>query len=299
LDLNRVVGGMTEMLGRLLGEDIALQLNFSGEPAVVEADPTMLEQILLNLSVNSRDAMPKGGRLAIRISMRDVDTAHIRKSVEASPGKFVCLSHTDTGGGIPPENIQRIFEPFFTTKELGKGTGLGLATVYGIVKQNNGFIAVASEPGNGATFTLYLPRHEAAASAAGPARAGLAAPAAAATILLVEDEAALLKIAQAMLTGLGYTVLAANRPSEALALSAGYNGPIQLLVSDVVMPEMNGSQLAAALVAQRPGLKRLFVSGYTADVIAPHGVLDPGTHFLQKPFNSADLAAKVREALGA
>ena len=161
LDLNRVVGKMTDMLGRLLGEDIALQLNFSGEPAIIEADLSMMEQILLNLSVNSRDAMPRGGQMAIRISLREVDTAHIRKSVEAPPGKFVCLSHTDTGSGIPPENLPRIFEPFFTTKEMGKGTGLGLATVYGIVKQHKGLDRGGERAGQGHDVQYFPASREA------------------------------------------------------------------------------------------------------------------------------------------
>ncbi|HEV2691574.1 MAG TPA: PAS domain S-box protein [Verrucomicrobiae bacterium] len=299
LDLNRVVGGMTEMLGRLLGEDIALQLNFSGEPAVVEADPTMLEQILLNLSVNSRDAMPKGGRLGIRISLRDVDTAHLRKSLEASPGKFVCLSHTDTGGGIPPENLQRIFEPFFTTKELGKGTGLGLATVYGIVKQHRGWIEVESDLGKGTTFNIFLPAsHVAAPEIEQATETQFRAMGGTETVLVVEDERDLREIVTRTLNRHGYRVFQAVDGNNALQIWSEYKNEIQLVFTDVIMPGgMNGRELAEKLWAERPQLKVIFSTGYGADALGKGFKLDPELNYLQKPYLPHALARIVRRSL--
>ncbi|MDR3460193.1 MAG: PAS domain S-box protein [Verrucomicrobiae bacterium] len=299
LDLNRVVGGMTEMLGRLLGEDIALQLNFSGEPAVVEADPTMLEQILLNLSVNSRDAMPRGGRLAIRISIREVDTAHIRKSVEASPGKFVCLSHTDTGGGIPPENLQRIFEPFFTTKELGKGTGLGLATVYGIVKQHKGWVEVESELGKGTTFNIFLPASSVAAPEIEAAtETQFRSMGGTETVLVVEDERDLREIVTRTLNRHGYRVFQAVDGNNALQIWSEYKNEIQLVFTDVIMPGgMNGRELAEKLWAEKPQLKVIFSTGYGADALGKGFKLDPELNYLQKPYLPHALARIVRRSL--
>ncbi len=301
LDLNRVVGGMKEMLSRLLGEDIALQIHFNGQPAIVEADPTMLEQILLNLSVNSRDAMPRGGRLAIRISMRDVDTAHIRKSVEATPGKFVCLSHTDTGDGIPPENLPRIFEPFFTTKELGKGTGLGLATVYGIVKQHKGWIEIDSEMGKGTTFNIFLPASavlapeiEAATETQFRALGGTE------TVLVVEDERDLREIITRTLNRHGYRVFQAVDGNNALQIWRDYKNEIQLVFTDVIMPGgMNGRELAEKLWAEKPDLKVVFSTGYGADALGKGFKLDPDLNYLQKPYLPHALARIVRKSLDA
>ncbi len=301
LDLNRVVGGMTEMLGRLLGEDISLQLNFSSEPAIVDADPTMMEQILLNLSVNSRDAMPRGGRLAIRISSREVDTAHIRKSIEATPGRYICLSHTDTGDGIPPENLQRIFEPFFTTKELGKGTGLGLATVYGIVKQHKGWIEIESEMGKGTTFHVFLPASAVTAPEVDAAvETQFRTLGGTETVLVVEDERDLREIITRTLNRHGYRVFQAVDGNNALQIWSEYKHDIQLLFTDVIMPGgMNGRELADKLLIEKPKLKVIFSTGYGADALGKNFKLDPDLNYLQKPYLPHALARLVRKSLDA
>jgi len=227
-----------------------------------------------------------------------VDEAYCRTHAEAAPGEYVLLTVSDTGEGMTPEVLEHIFEPFFTTKEVGKGTGLGLATVYGIVKQNRGFVNVYSEPGRGSTFKIYLPRFLAEAepqarleSVRRPLRRGSE------TILVVEDEESVLELARTVLEGLGYTVMAERTPAEAIRKVEGYSGEVHLLLTDVVMPGMDGRQLAEKLRSFRPGLKCLFMSGYTSNVIAHSGVLEPGVVFIQKPFALADLADKVRQAL--
>jgi len=300
VDLNRVVGNLKEMLARLLGEDIALQINFSSDPAVTDADPSMLEQILLNLAVNSRDAMPHGGQLAIRINRREVDTTHIRKSVEASPGQFICLTHTDTGEGIPPENLPRIFEPFFTTKELGKGTGLGLATVYGIVKQHHGWVEVESELGKGTTFSIFLP-----ASVAMPAvpettdtqfllRGGNE------TILVVEDERDLREIITRTLNRHGYRVFQAVDANSALQIWAEYKNEINLVFTDVIMPGgLNGREMAERIWQEKPATKIIFSTGYGAEALGKDFKLDANLNFLQKPYQPAALARIIRSCLDA
>ena len=298
LDLNRVVGGMTEMLGRLLGEDIALQLNFSSEPAVIEADPTMLEQILLNLAVNSRDAMPRGGRLAIRIMHCEIDTNHIRKYIEASQGRYVCLSHTDTGSGIPPENLTRIFEPFFTTKELGKGTGLGLATVYGIVKQHKGWIEVESEINRGTTFQIYLPVTDAMIPTPESAETQFRALGGTETILVVEDERDLRDIITRTLNRHGYRVFQAVDGHNALQIWSEYKDQIALVFTDVIMPGgLNGRELAERLWLEKPALKVIFSTGYGADALGKDFKLDPELNFLPKPYLPNALAQLVRRCL--
>ena len=300
LDLNSVVGGMTEMLGRLLGEDIALQLNFSNEPAVLEADPTMIEQILLNLAVNSRDAMPKGGRLAIRISHCEVDTAHVRKSIEATQGRFICLSHTDTGSGIPPENIARIFEPFFTTKELGKGTGLGLATVYGIVKQHRGWIELESEINKGTTFKIYLPASDAEIPSPESTETQFRALGGTETVLVVEDERDLRDIITRTLNRHGYRVFQAVDGNNALQIWDEYKNQIDLVFTDVIMPGgLNGRELAERLWTDKPKLKVIFSTGYSADALGNDFKLDPEFNFLPKPYLPIALARLVRRCLDA
>jgi PAS domain S-box-containing protein len=298
LDLNAVLAEMKTLLPRLIGEDI--ELAFALDPALgrVRADPGEIEQVIMNLVVNARDAMPRGGRLTIETRNQAPDESSARQHPEVPPGPHVLLAVGDTGCGMDPPTLARIFEPFFTTKEPGKGTGLGLATVYGIVKQSGGHIAVASEPGHGTTFTIYLPRVEAPLPASGvrPALPGL--PRGTGTILLVEDEEGIRKLARLVLAAQGYTVLAARGGREALQICAQHPDTIHLLVTDVVMPEMSGGELAELLVARRPALRVLYLSGYTPDAVVRHGVREGGTAFLQKPFTPASLAGKVYEVLG-
>jgi PAS domain S-box-containing protein len=298
LDLNDTVAGMLKMLRRLIGEDIDLAWLPGANLGLVHLDPTQVDQLLANLCVNARDAIKGVGKITIETGNVVVDETYVAGHVEARVGEYVRLAVSDNGCGMSPEVQAHLFEPFFTTKGVGQGTGLGLATVYGIAKQNHGFISVYSEPGQGTTFQIHLPRH--AVPAVSPA--GLPdAPAPSRgheTILLVEDELSLLRVIRRVLENLGYRVLAARTPGEALQLAREHAGTIHLLMTDVVMPEMNGRDLAKNLLSQYPHLKRLFMSGYTANVIAHHGVLDPGIHFLQKPFSVEAVADKVREALG-
>jgi PAS domain S-box-containing protein len=298
VNLNKIVGDMTEMIGRLLGEDITLQINLSSEPALIEADPSMLEQILLNLGVNSRDAMPRGGQLAIRISRREVDTTHLRKSVEAAAGQFVCLTHTDTGGGIPPENLPRIFEPFFTTKELGKGTGLGLATVYGIVKQHHGWIEVESELGQGATFHIYFPATTAQPVVTETGDTQLAVRGGTETILVVEDERDLREIITRTLNRHGYRVFQAVDANTALQTWADYKNEIDLVFTDVIMPGgMNGREMAEKIWREKPAMKVIFSTGYGAEALGKDFKLDANINYLQKPYLPAALARIIRRCL--
>ena len=292
LDLNDTISGMLKMLQRLMGEDI--QLVWQPAPALwpVRVDPSQIDQLLANLAVNARDAIAGVGRITIETSNV---TVHPGVAQDCQPGAYVRCAVRDTGCGMDADTLSHLFEPFFTTKDLGRGTGLGLATVYGIVKQNGGFIDVDSAPGSGTVMTVFLPRAEAAAGtrfADAPA-----VPAGTETVLLVEDEEQVLSLVSAMLTRNGYTVLAASRPEEALAIAQRHTGPIHLLVTDVVMPGMNGRELRARLEELRPGVGCLFVSGYTADVIANRGVLDEGVQFLQKPFSAFDLSRRIREVL--
>jgi signal transduction histidine kinase len=297
LDLNETMEGMLKMLRRLIGEDIDLVWRPGKNLWPVKVDPSQIDQILANLCVNARDAIAGVGKVTIETGAVVLDQPYCANYAGCVPGEYVLLAVGDDGCGMDREILDKLFEPFFTTKGLGLGTGLGLATVYGIVKQNHGFINVYSEPGQGTTFKIYLPRYQGKAERLhqeGPAEpVGRGRE----TILLVEDEPAILAMTTRMLQRQGYTVLAAATPGEAIRLAEAHAGEIHLLMTDVVMPEMNGRDLAKNLLSFYPNLKRLFMSGYTANVIAHHGVLDPGVNFIQKPFSIHDLAAKVREAL--
>ena len=297
MDLNTVVSGMEEMLRRLIGEDIELVIRLAGDLGIVRADPGQAEQVLMNLVVNCRDAMPEGGSLVIETANVELDETYASQHAAVRPGPYVMLAVTDTGCGMDEATKARIFEPFFTTKGTEQGTGLGLATVYGIVKQSGGHVWVYSEVGRGTTFKIYLPRELAAAEAAARPLRTVTRAAGDATILLVEDEEAVRRAAQRILEAAGYTVLAAANGGEALLTCESHRGPVHLLLTDVVLPRMGGKDLAERLSKLRPGLLVLFMSGYTDDAIAHQGVLDPGTHFIPKPLNAADLTRKVREVL--
>jgi two-component system, cell cycle sensor histidine kinase and response regulator CckA len=298
LDLNETIAGMLNILHRLIGEDIRLDWHPSAELWPVKVDPSQIDQIVVNLCVNSRDAITGVGNVAIETGNSTLDQEYCAAHPGFVPGDYVYLAVGDDGCGMDEGTLARIFEPFFTTKETGKGTGLGLATVYGSVKQNNGFITVDSKPGQGTTFRIYLPRHVSGTRRAARTK-GTAEPAVCGreTILLVEDEPAILRLTKVMLEKQGYTVLAASTPAEALRMARELGGHIHLLMTDVIMPEMNGRDLARNLLSLYPNIKCLFTSGYTANVIAHHGVLDEGIHFIQKPFSAQDLAVKLREAL--
>ena len=297
LDINNTVAGMLNMLRKLIGEDIDLLWMPAANLWPVKMDPAQIDQILANLAVNARDSISGVGRITIETGNAEFDDLYCAQHTGFVPGQYLLLAVSDNGCGMDKETLERIFEPFFTTKETGKGTGLGLATVYGIVKQNNGFINVNSEPGKGTTFKIYLPRHGKEDTATNEPRAHTKPLTGTETVLLVEDDEALLKMAEIMLKGLGYEVLTAGTPGGALQLAGQYAGEIHLLVTDVVMPEMSGLDLQKRLTALRPDMKFLFMSGYTANVIAHRGILDEGVDFLQKPFSMNDLASKVRKAL--
>jgi PAS domain S-box-containing protein len=298
MDLNDTVAGMLNMLRKLIGEDIDLLWMPAANLWPVKMDPTQIDQLLANLAVNARDSISGVGKITIVTGKAEFDDAYCAQNAGFVPGHYATLAVSDNGCGMDKDTLEKIFEPFFTTKEVGKGTGMGLATVYGIVKQNNGFINVHSEPGKGATFKIYLPWCKGEGLAIDEPSAHAKPLTGMETVLLVEDNEALLKMAKIMLGELGYTVLAAGSPDEAIKLAEQYTGDIPLLVTDVVMPEMSGRDLQKRLTALRPDMKFLFMSGYTANVIAHRGTLDEGIDFLQKPFSMNDLAAKVREALG-
>ncbi len=299
LDLNAVVLDLEKMLHRVIGEDIDLSTDLQAGLGRVKADQGQIEQVLMNLAVNARDAMPTGGKLTIETRNIELDVTYAGLHGGIRPGPYVFLAVSDDGCGMTPDVRARIYEPFFTTKEKGKGTGLGLATVHGIVQQTGGHIQVYSEPGLGTSFKVYLPRVEEPTSSAKSRSGILAAPRGTETVLLVEDEDALRSLGRFVLQGAGYRVLEASDGKEALAVAAQYEGPIHLLASDVVMPELGGRQLAERLRTSRPGMKTLFLSGYTDDAVVRHGVLHETVHFLQKPFSPLGLTRKVREVLDA
>jgi PAS domain S-box-containing protein len=297
-DLNELIGGLGRMLHRLIGENI--EFTMTSDPALwpVLADPGQIQQVIINLVVNSRDAMPRGGKLTIETRNVRIEEDQNVEDFNVSAGEYVMLAVSDTGVGMTPEVRARIFEPFFTTKALGQGTGLGLSTVYGIVKQSGGYVWVYSEPGVGTAFKVFLPRsaHVAASEYdlewSGPARGSE-------TILLVEDEPAVQAVVLKILKRYGYKALVASNPDLALQVCKEHPERIDLLLSDVVLPQMSGRELADVVTKRRPGIRVLYISGYTDDAIVRHGILEPGTAFLQKPFTPHALARKIRDVLDA
>jgi CheY-like chemotaxis protein len=297
IDLNETISGTLKMLQRLIGEDVNLIWNPASSLWPVNADESQIDQILANLCVNARDAIEGVGDITIETANIHTDECHNIPILDMVPGDYVKISVSDNGSGMDRDTLAHVYEPFFTTKELGKGTGLGLATVYGAVKQNRGFIDVQSKLGSGTTFTIYLPSNKGKYKALIKDPEVVSAPKGHETILLVEDERAILKLVTIILTKHGFNVLAANTPYEALQIASEYSGKIDLLMTDVVMPEMSGRDLANNLLSKNPGIKSLFMSGYTSDIIAHHGVLDEGVAFIQKPFNMNILANKISEIL--
>ncbi len=298
LDMNKIVGNMTNMMGRLLGEDIALQLNYCQAPPIVEADAGMMEQILLNLAVNARDAMPKGGQLGIRITVTDVNDDYVTHHPDARKGSFICIGVSDTGVGIAPENLSRIFEPFFTTKEVGKGTGLGLATVYGIVKQHQGWTEVESHIGRGTTFRIFLPRVSAECVVNEKPTTAITVRGGNESILLVEDERPVRELVARVLERYGYKIFQADTGADALEIWGKRKEQIKLVLTDLVMPNnMNGRELAERMWAEVPELKVIFTSGYSADIVGRDFKLQSDLNFLQKPYQAQTLALTIRRCL--
>ena len=298
IDLNETVAQMSNMLGRILGEELHLQVQFRQPPPSVRADRGMIEQILLNLAVNARDSMPEGGELTIATTVRVVDQTELEMEHDVAPGRFVCLTVRDTGCGIAPDHLSKIFEPFFTTKEVGKGTGLGLATVYGIVKQHKGFMKVESKVGQGTTFEVFLPHSETQSVAPVPI-VTVATPARGTeTILLVEDEDTIREMAKVFLESHGYRVLEASNGPEALAIWNLDQARVDLLLTDLVMPHgVSGQALAEQLQGDRPNLKVIYSSGYSCDLFGENSFLNPDTNFLQKPYRLNSLAEIIRRCL--
>ena len=296
LDLNRLVMGLNIMLQRLIGEDIDLRLDMGADLGRVSADPSQIEQVLMNLVVNARDAMPKGGTLTVETANVTLDSTYPGRYIAAKPGPFVLLAVSDNGAGMDEATQARLFEPFFTTKGVGRGTGLGLSTVFGIVKQSGGSLDVYSEPGRGSSFKVYLPRIDqpVAAETEGPrtpSRRGTE------TILLVEDDDMVRNLVREALENNGYKVLDSSGPMEARRVAESHRGPIQLLVTDVVMPKINGRELAEQMARERPKMKVLYMSGYTDNAVVNSGILKKEVAFLQKPFTPGALIDKVREVL--
>jgi PAS domain S-box-containing protein len=297
LDINKKVNEMINMLKRLIGEDIELVWNKNNNYFPIKIDPSQLDQVLANLCLNARDAIVGGGKIWIQTNKINADNKFCETHAEAVPGVYICLMVSDNGKGMDKITLSSIFEPFFTTKSTGKGTGLGLATVHGIVKQNNGFIDVYSELGKGTSFKIYIPYQLEKEPAQTFSNQTQESPQGQETILLVEDEPSILKMIEKMLTRLGYKVLSANTPGEAINLAKNQFNQIHLLMTDVVMPEMNGRDLAETIILLNPEIKYLFMSGYTADVIADHGVLDEHVSFIQKPFSHKELADMIRQVM--
>jgi PAS domain S-box-containing protein len=297
LDLNTIIRDLEKMLRRVIGEDIELVTWFTDDLGMVKMDPGWIEQVIMNLAVNARDAMPRGGKLIIETTNAEVDESYTRSHVTVKPGRYVKLCVNDTGIGMPPEVKEHLFEPFFTTKEKGKGTGLGLSTVYGITKQSGGDIWVYSEPGLGTTFNIYLPRVDESLDDLRITVTKEEIPRGGETILLVEDEADVRGLAARILERQGYTVLEASCGKDALALCMERNEPIHMILTDVVMPGMSGRQLADQLILLHPKTKVLYMSGYTDNAVIHHGILEDKVDYLQKPFTIDGLTRKVREVL--
>jgi CheY-like chemotaxis protein len=299
VDLNKLVGGMSDLLARTLGDDIQLETVLAGGLWRTFADASEVENAVLNLCVNARDAMPDGGRLTLETGNSHLDDAYAAKDIAVTAGQYVMISVTDTGSGMAPEVMERAFDPFYTTKAPGRGTGLGLSQVQGFVKQSGGHIKIYSEIGAGTTIKIYLPRHYGADGASPAVRAEPVAGlplAEGETVLVVDDDAKVRQLSVAALTELGYTVLEAEGGAQALALLAANPG-VALLFTDVMMPDMNGRQLAEAALARHSALRVLYTTGYTRNAIVHNGTLDPGVALLAKPFSLGQLAAKLREVL--
>lgn len=296
LDLNEAVADVQKMLARVIGEDIALVANLHPSLMPVKADPGQIEQVLMNLAINARDAMPQGGTLAMQTSNVEVRAEQAR-DLELAPGQYVMLRVTDNGLGMDAETLSHIFEPFFTTKPMGKGTGLGLATAYGIVKQSGGSIQVESAAGWGSEFRIYLPAAGSRISTPAERKAQPQVAGGSETILVAEDEADLRELTRIFLEGYGYKVLEAGSADQALKTAEFSKEPIHLLLTDVIMPGMSGRQLADKILSKRPETKIVYMTGYTDDMVVQHKVLEPGVRLLQKPFTKIDLAMKVRATL--
>jgi signal transduction histidine kinase len=297
LDLNTVVKGLEPMLTRLIGEDVEISMRLSERLHLVKADPAQVEQVLLNLAVNARDAMKRGGRLIIETSNVDLDEAYVLSHPDARRGAHVLLAVSDTGHGMDADTIIHIFEPFFTTKELGKGTGLGLATVYGIVRKSGGHLGVYSEPERGTTFKVYLPRTEEGLAATAARPTPEACPTGSETVLLVEDEPALREVIRELLQAGGYVVIGGPGPEAAIAAAEAHAGPIHVMLTDLVMPRVTGLEAAARIRTTRPGLRVLYMSGYTSAAAEQLAALPERHAFLQKPFSLDALLRKLREVL--
>jgi two-component system, cell cycle sensor histidine kinase and response regulator CckA len=295
--LNDLVTNVDKMLRRLIGENIEMVTVTAKDLGAVKADPGQMESVIMNLVVNARDAMPNGGRLTLETANVELDESYVQQHFGAKPGSYVMLAVSDTGHGMDSQTKSHIFEPFFTTKELGKGTGLGLSTVYGIVKQSEGYIWVYSEPGQGATFKIYLPRVEMQTETEVAKAPAAVSNQGNETILLVEDDAQVRELTRTVLESRGYHVLEVEDSLKVVGLCATHSGPIDLLLTDVIMPGLGGSELAVRVAKQRPGIKVLFMSGYTDNAAIHSGALAYGSFFLQKPFTPSSLASKVREIL--
>lgn len=298
IDLNETVESILKMLKRLIGKDVELAWVSFNKLWPVKIDPSQIDQILANLCVNARGAITGVEKIIVETGKNTFDQEYCKAHAGYAPGEYVSLSVSDNGCGMNKETIAHIFEPFFTTKNVGEGTGLGLATVYGAVKQNNGFINVYSEPGQGTTFSIYLPKHHGANEKSRPEKIAKPTIGGKETILLVEDEPTILLMTKSMLQRLGYTVMAAEGPDEAIRLAGEFSYKIDLLITDVIMPEMNGRDLASKILADKANLKCLFMSGYTADIIIKQGVIEDKVSFIQKPFSITDLDVKIREVFG-